>query len=314
MLITEYTKTRRTFLKISAAALGLTVASASDGATRTQTSTNIRWAQGWLLWRDFKGQSRPLREALDDISSVGGDGIEYSPRAGELVKQNLTVESLRELLAQRKLSVSGNYFSAAFDDSNKRGEILREATEKIDALTRLGARNIIIGPPSGEGNAAERLQRIKRAAVALNEIGKIAADRGAEIGVHPHLNTLIETPAEIDQVMEATDPRYVHLSPDTGHIHLAGGDVVAILKKYRARLNYFHFKDGVRPFVRPRFEPNIRELGQGEVDFPGVMRLLKEIRYRGWVNVEQDATRLTPQQSCQINMSYVKEKLKPIYT
>lgn len=315
--MTKHKVNRRTFLKHSTALLCLTAAEVahSAGTPGAQAGANIRWAHGWLLWRDFKGQSISLPEALRDISGVGGDGIEFSPRAGELSQQNLTVQSLREILGQHKLAVSGNYFSAPFYDRSKRGEIVREAAVKFDLLAKLGAKNVIIGPPAaGQGSDYERLQRIKQTADALNEIGKIAAERGIEIGIHPHLNTLIETPAEIDSAMEATDPRYVHLSPDTGHIHLAGGDVVAILKKHRARLNYFHFKDGVRPFVRPRFEPNIRELGQGEVDFPGVMQLLREIRYRGWINVEQDATRLTPQQSCQISMTYVREKLKPIYT
>jgi inosose dehydratase len=215
-------------------------------------------------------------------------------------------------MAEKKLAISGNYLSAPFHDPAKREEILQEADKRFALLKEFGGKNIIIGPPGVKADA-DRPQLIKQQAPLLNEIGKRAQGLGLQIGIHPHLNTLVETPAEIDLAMETTDPRYVHFSADTGHIHLAGGDVPAILRKYKTRLNYFHFKDGVRPFVRPDFKPNLRELGRGEVDFPKVMKLLKEIRFTGWVNIEQDSTTLTPQESCRISMEYVNKMLKPIY-
>ena len=66
--------------------------------------------------------------------------------------------------------------------------------------------------------------------------------------------------------------------------------------------------------MRPNFTPNLRELGQGEVDFPKVRKLLKEIRFTGWIKIEQDTTMLTPNESCRISMEYVTKTLKPIYT
>jgi sugar phosphate isomerase/epimerase len=89
--------------------------------------------------------------------------------------------------------------------------------------------------------------------------------------------------------------------------------VVAVLKKHGSRLNYLHFKDAVRPFTRPDFFPNIRELGRGEVDLPGVMRVLAGIGYRGWIDVEQDFTTMTPAASCRTSMAYVRDVLSKIY-
>jgi inosose dehydratase len=272
----------------------------------------IRWAQGFLLWRNFKDQTLTLQDALNDLRNVGSDGIEFSPVANELEKYGLIESACKQLMAERKLSLAGNYFSAPFHDLTKRDEILAEAEKRFSLLKAFNAKNIIIGPTGIPANA-NRNQLIKQQASLLNEIGKRANAQGLQIGIHPHLNTLVETPAEIDLAMEMTDARYVGLSADTGHIHLAGGNVVAILRKHKTRLNYFHFKDGVRPFTRPDFKPNLRELGKGEVDFPGVMRLLKEIRFSGWVNIEQDATTLTPRESSRVSMEYVNKTLKPIY-
>lgn len=300
---------RRDFLKFLASSAIAVHLLPGFAAAKTP---NIRWAQGYLLWRNFK-EPRTLQDALNDLQAVGADGIEFSPQSNELERYGLTKETFKQLMAEKKLAISGNYLSAPFYDLTKRNEILLEATKRFALLKEFGGKNIIIGPPGAPANA-DRLQLIKQQASLLNEIGQRAQAQGLQIGLHPHLNTLIETPAEIDAALDATDPRYVFLSADTGHIHLAGGDVLSILRKYKSRLNYFHFKDGVRPFVRPDFKPNLRELGKGEVDFPGIMRLLKEIRFTGWVNVEQDATTLTPKDSCRISMEYVNKVLKPIYS
>lgn len=300
---------RRELLKFLSASLLTSSLPLINEAAKKQ---NIRWAQGYLLWRNFKDQQLMLRDALNDLQSVGADGIEFSPLAKELELNALTKDSLKRVLANKKLTISGNYFSAPFYDETKRAEILQEAENRFALLKEFGGKNMIIGPPGVPANA-NRMQLIKQQAPLLNEIGKRAMVQGLQIGLHPHLNTLVETPAEIDAALQTTDARYVFLSADTGHMHLAGCDVVNVLRKYKTRLNYFHFKDGVRPFVRPDFKPNLRELGRGEVDFPNIMKLLKEIRFQGWVNIEQDSTTLTPQESSRISMEYVNKVLKPIY-
>ena len=172
---------------------------------------------------------------------------------------------------------------------------------------------MVIGPPAAPAGVS-RMEAIRAMAPVLTELGRHARSQGIAIGIHPHLNTVIETADETDAILKYTDPKYVGLALDTGHCHLAGGDVVSVVKKHGARLNYLHFKDAVRPFTRPDFFPSIRELGKGEVDFPGVMRVLKELGYQGWINVEQDFTAMTPGESCRTSMRYVRDVLGKIYS
>jgi inosose dehydratase len=274
-------------------------------------SPRLRWAMGWLLWRDFTGRAIPFEEALQDLKGVGADGIEFTPRPGELEARALTIDRVKALLQQAGLSVSAHYFSAPFPDAARRDEILRQAQEKFDSLRAFGARHLVIGPPAPLPGA-NRLEAIRSIAPMLNEIGRRASDHGLVVGIHPHLNTVIETPEETDAIMAATDPKVVGLALDTGHFHLAGGDVLQVLQTHGSRLNYLHFKDAVRPFARPDFFPNLRELGRGEVDFPGVMRALERLRYTGWINVEQDFTSSTPRESAETSMRYVRDVLVKI--
>jgi inosose dehydratase len=158
------------------------------------------------------------------------------------------------------------------------------------------------------------MDAIAKMAPVLEEVGRLARGQGIAIGLHPHLNTVVETPDETDAILERCDPALVGLALDTGHFHLAGGDVAGVIRKHGRRLNYLHFKDAVRPFTRPDFFPTLRDLGKGEVDFPGVMRALRDLGYQGWINVEQDFTATTPTASCRASLGYVRDVLKPIYS
>ena len=317
---------RRQFIK-NAAITSVMIA----GGTRLgysmamKPSVNIRWSMGWILWRDFKGKNIPLSEAIQNLSDLGADGIEFSPRKDELAKFGFTRESFRDLLKEKKLLVSGNYFGGNFHDKSQHDAIISSFKDVLENLKFYGAKNVIIGPPgrgnwsdyqhsAGDGKESEVPDKIKAMAPFLNELGKIAAGSGIEIGLHPHFNTIVEKPEEIDLIMSLTDPKYVKMAPDTGHIFLGGGNVVEIIKKYKNRLNYFHLKDAAGTVKRPDFGPNIREMGQGVIDFPGVMKILKEIKFKGWLNVEQDYTTLNPLESATISMKYINGTMKPIYT
>ncbi len=273
---------------------------------------NIRWAMGMILWRNYAPEETSLQQVIQEIHDLGLDGVEYSPRRGELEKNGLTRESFRALLRTKKIAVSAHYWGAPFYDTSRKKQILNDFQETLDSLKFYESKNVVIGPGSRNIDSPEKL--IRESAPVLNELGKIAADQGIQIGIHPHYNTFIETPEEIKMVMELTDQQYVYLSPDTGHLALGGGNVLEILRAYKSRLNYFHFKDVAGTVVkRPRFGPNIRELGKGEIDFPAIMTLLKEIRYKGWINQEQDATMLTPLKSATESMDYINKRLKIIY-
>jgi inosose dehydratase len=304
---------RRELLRyVGAAALAWGPYQSADAA-QAPPPRRIRWAAGWLLWRDYKPRRIALAEALQDLKAARADGIEFTPRPGELDAAGLTIESVKRMLQESGLALSGHYLSGPFYDPSTKAEIFAQAQQKIDSLRAFGASHLVIGPPAAPAGA-DRMDVIARMAPVLNELGRHAHSQGIVVGVHPHLNTVVETPEETDAIMQRCDPAFVGLALDTGHFHLAGGDVVTAIRTHGSRLNYLHFKDAVRPFTRPNFFPNLRDLGTGEVDFPGVMHALKDRRYQGWINVEQDFTATTPGESCRASMRYVHDVLSAIYT
>jgi inosose dehydratase len=128
--------------------------------------------------------------------------------------------------------------------------------------------------------------------------------------VHHHAGTFLETPSEIDRLLEETDPTLVNLLLDTGHAVFGGDDPLDLVRRHGDRIRYVHLKD-----VRGDELQRVREdgivmseawargvfcpLGEGVVDFPRLVEGLRGRGYDGWLIVEQDvvpdaAGRLVP--------------------
>ena len=50
------------------------------------------------------------------------------------------------------------------------------------------------------------------------------------------------------------------------------------------------------------------------MDFPAVMKLLRQIGFKGWINIEQDRSTLAAREAANTSMKYVNASLKPLYT
>jgi inosose dehydratase len=127
---------------------------------------------------------------------------------------------------------------------------------------------------------------------------------GLRTAFHSHCAGFVETPDETARLLELTDPDLVGLVLDTGHYTYGSGSndpgaARAGLERFWDRVWHVHFKD-CQPTVADRAraegwdynraiqEGVFCELGEGGVDFPGVVALLRERGYAGWIVVEQD--------------------------
>lgn len=77
------------------------------------------------------------------------------------------------------------------------------------------------------------------------------------------------------------------------------------------------FTDSNGKVVAPeeaKFLSSIYDLGDGEIDFPGCHRVLKEIGYQGWNCVDVDRARKGPRISYERCGDYIVKALEPIYS
>jgi inosose dehydratase len=149
----------------------------------------------------------------------------------------------------------------------------------------------------------------------------VLEETGLRTVFHHHCAGYIETPDEIEVLMDSTDPNLVGLVFDTGHYAYGAGDhdVVVGLERFKERIWYIHFKD-CQPDVAAEARAEgwdyfealrhgvFCELGKGCVDFPAVLRWLKGTAYGGYTLVEQDVLpgMGAPQESARRNREYLR--------
>ena len=140
----------------------------------------------------------------------------------------------------------------------------------------------------------------------LSEVAEHLSARGVRLAFHHHMGTVVQSAADIDRLMAATSDG-VGLLVDTGHLSFAGADPVAVLRAHAGRVAHVHCKDvradalaralaGDCSFLDAVLDGAFTVPGDGVVDFAGLLRVLREHGYDGWlvVEAEQDPAKAHP--------------------
>jgi inosose dehydratase len=150
-------------------------------------------------------------------------------------------------------------------------------------------------PPGGPSD-----DQLKRLANTLNEIGRQTIAMGIRLAPHPHIWGPLEREKDVRRTMELTDPKYVWMTADTGHLVLGGGDAAQIISDYFPRIAEVHLKDTYAKYRGNTSTPTQEEhrvasvyhnLGGGGVDFQAVFKVLRNRRYKGWAIFDLDGPR-----------------------
>jgi inosose dehydratase len=208
---------------------------------------------------------------LDAIAAAGYEGTELGPYG-----YFGTDDALHAALERRGLELAG-----AFVELDFAGGELAPLEATLDLLQPYGAPPVLsdTGPRDGPVD----LDGVARAV-------ELARGRGLEPVFHHHMGTRVQTPAEIERLLDGTD---VALLLDTGHLVAAGGDPVQAMHAWCGRVRHLHVKDVSLRVIRdaPDWDEAWRrgafcELGTGDVDLAGFFAALEG--YDGWLVVEQD--------------------------
>lgn len=291
----------RRSLLLSAAAL---LARAAD---QIPVNRNVKWALGANLWNYFPRV--PFTDILDVMKDTGFIGIRLTQFPGILKTYDITTEQMQREVSKRGLQVITISYNAQAQDPAQHEKALNSAKEAMTFLKEFGANHLVVfSPKRGPDEKAFEIM-----CQFYNHLGETANEMGFQAGLHNHLGQMVETPEEIDRCMAMTNPKLFHFSPDTAHVHLGGGDVVKVLEKHKHRLMLADYKDAKRANLQKDYKPNIFDLGDGEIDFPGCHRVLKSIKFKGWLCVDLDIARQGPRVSYERCGKYVVTKLEPIY-
>jgi inosose dehydratase len=266
-------------------------------------------------------------QIMDDIARTGYDGCQLGINFPD-------GEALRSALAARELRLAEVYASIPTTVDGPTDGALTEVRERLRLLVAGGGEVFCValdGAPgrdeaAGHATDADTPQMSDagwEALVALlRTISTETQAADTRIAFHPHAGTFVETPAEVERLATAIEADVLPFCLDVGHYLVGGGDPVAALRRYGARVTHVHLKDvdpGVLDRLRRRevgsFGDAVRqrlftELGSGALDLGGVLAVLAEHDYRGWLMVEQDSGWPPPAESAAIGRRVLAAALR----
>jgi inosose dehydratase len=241
------------------------------------------------------GQMLPTERVLTEMTDLGITATEYGA-PGFLPADP---EGIRGVLDAHGMLLLGGFAPLVLHDPARREDSLARARAVADLFGRAGATTFVCCPIMDDGWSIPRpLDRDEHAHLVrmLGEVDAICADAGLRQVLHPHLQTVVETSADVHRVL---DDCGVAWCLDTGHLAIGGTDPVEFARQAADRVGHVHLKD-VRMDLVPRMldrsnsimegvqEGLFPPLGQGDLALADVVVTLERAGYEGWYVIEQD--------------------------
>lgn len=238
-----------------------------------------------------------METAVRDISAAGYEGLEMFD--GNVVQYADRPDEFRQLLADAKVELVSVYTGANFIYADILPDELHRITRAAELAAQFGAERLVVG--GGARRAAGTSEDdYLRLGASLDLVTDIAEGFGLTASYHPHLTTIVENPDEISKIMDLTR---IGFCPDTAHLAAGGGDPAAVIRAHSDRIRHVHLKD-----FRP--EPfQFLPLGEGDLDFPDIIRAVQESGYDSWLLVELDSYDGDPRRAAEISKTYLDRLL-----
>ncbi|ACK89252.1 Inosose dehydratase [Bacillus cereus 95/8201] len=271
------------------------------------------------------GAENTFEQCISEMALAGFNGSEV----GNKYPRNTVV--LKKSLELRNLEIASAWFST-FLTTKPIEETVEEFIKHRDFLHDMGAKVIVV---SEQGHSIQGLMDVPlfknkpvfteeewdKLADGLHHLGKLAQEKGLHIVYHHHMGTGVQTTAEIEKLMDMTDPELVSLLFDTGHLVFSGEEPLYILKKYLSRIKHVHLKDIRQEVVDIVKENELSFLqavkngaftvpGDGVIGFDKVFTILANSDYKGWfvVEAEQDPALANPFEYALKARKFIQEK------
>ena len=271
------------------------------------------------LGLDVRIGINPISWSNDDLPSLGGEtSLETALSEGKAIgyegfelgnKFPREPKALASVLGRHGLACVSGWYSGRLARRSVAEEI-EAVGPHLDLLAKTGSTVMVYGEvaDSIQGANAPLCQRPRFVrpeqwsayGERLTAFGRHLLAHGVRLAYHHHMGAYVESPADIDKLMDLTDPAKVFLLYDTGHAFYGGAaDPVALLKKHIKRVVHVHCKDVRTPVIAQARNDGWSFLsgvingiftvpGDGSIDYQAVLSTLKNSGYEGWLVVEAE--------------------------
>lgn len=265
----------------------------------------------WGVWFASDPHQVTWDVYLDEIARVGYVYTELGPQG--FMPQDPA--QLRDELAQRDLTVcGGTVFAGLHKGADALKKAISDFSREASLLAAVGAEYLVHLPEqytdmhTGEATQSGDIdpEQWKNLVTGTDELAKVIYhEYGVKLVFHPHVDTHVDTQERIERFLTDTDPDYVNLCLDTGHVAYCAGDNIEIVKRHPERITYVHLKS-VDPLVRARALAENMPLSDavklgvmceppyGEPDMPPFLDALASLDREIYAVIEQDLYPVEP--------------------
>lgn len=232
----------------------------------------------WFMKEDGRAYANQLQHMIRIIAEAGFTGIQpIFHWMGDLANPQRLADCLqanRIQLAALSLVLDWNHPQETEQERN-------ETDAALDLLTAFpGALLCVVQKPTGRHDIVERRRFLLQ---NLNAVARRATDRGIRCTFHPNSphSSITRTGEDYEVLLGGLDRNLIGWTPDVGHIINAGMDPLKTMMTYSDLIDHVHFKDWDG-------NPEFALMGNGLVDFVGIMRFLRGQQYEGWIICEDE--------------------------
>jgi inosose dehydratase len=277
------------------------------------------------------GNDTPYQEILDQTEEAdfagGSTGHNYPSH----------LPSLLQALKVNNLEIASTWAGTSFTTGVDADAAFADFQAQVTFLKDVGAKDVVVAELANAVNQI-RTKRVleDRPILAesqwylltelLDQAAKYAKDQNMQLSYHPHVGTCVMTLEETVRLLDSTNPDYVGLCLDTGHLRYGGAslsDVVEFTRKYARRITHMHLKN-VRKTVLPVAVRDsysfYQAIKSGIFTVPGdpdgddlapIVAILKEAGYSGWmvIEAEQDPAKANPLQYAKTARAFLRKQL-----
>lgn len=282
--------TRRELLKSAS----LAVALGGFGFPLPSNDQRFKIGMAATEWLAQSGTTATYWKACDAIAQVGIGAVEPDNSAAKL---DVVYGRRPSFFAQRSIKIgvclTGVYQALPLHDPSRMDEMRAKISSVAGFLRAACAKYLNLGwdvPKPGPITVAE----VKNVVYAMDELGKLSLEQfRIPIAYHAERDTSKDA---FRQIMDETNPTYVHLCADVGHLTAMGLDAVQVVNEYFSRLRVSHWKDFDPDLPAPKYlggnaRGDFIELGKGVVNFPALAKIFLSRGFDGWTMIELDRTR-----------------------
>jgi len=277
------------------------------------------------------GNDTPYQKILDETKKAryagGSTGHNYPSH----------LPSLLEALRVNNLKIASTWAGTSFTTGVDADAALADFQAQVTFLKEVGARDVVVAELAGAVNQIRTKRVLEDRPILseaqwflltrlLDEAAKYAKDQDMQLSYHPHVGTCVMTLEETIRLLDSTNPDYVGLCLDTGHLRYGGAslsDVEAFTKKYVRRITHVHLKN-VRKAVLPVAVKGsysfYQAIESGIFTVPGdtegddlssIVKTLNQAGYSGWmvIEAEQDPANANPFQYANTARKFLEKEL-----